>query len=123
MRAACFRDNLLIVKVLLKYGANVDAKDRDGKTALVRAIGMNNVAVMEPRWLKYGAKVDAQDRNGETTFDSCNAPRSCVDRESLLKYGAIVDVKDGLQDCIYARKWKKDNVPVVASAGEAWCSC
>lgn len=57
--------SLLIVELLLKAGANVDAIDEDGETPLSFAARMGSAEIVKAL-LNAGANIEAKDNNGET---------------------------------------------------------
>jgi ankyrin repeat protein len=59
------RNDLATVQKNLAEGAEINAKDRSGCTALMR--GINNKTIVKIL-LKHGANVDAQERHGETAL-------------------------------------------------------
>ena len=62
---AAGRGDVLPVQRLLAAGADVNARDADGRTALLAANYVDSVAVVR-RLIEAGAKVDAADREGIT---------------------------------------------------------
>ena len=68
MNAATNAWNYEIAKMLIEKGANVNAQDKNGKTALFYASASNNddVAVL---LLKSGADADIKDNNGKTYLE------------------------------------------------------
>ena len=55
-----------MISLLLQAGADVNAKDRDGNTALILAAAENPTVVSV--LLKAGADVNAKDRDGNTAL-------------------------------------------------------
>lgn len=60
-------DNLSAVQLLLDHGANVNATDQNGETALMKAAKKDNVS-MKDLLLKYGADVKLKDNKGYTVL-------------------------------------------------------
>ncbi|MGI9548901.1 MAG: ankyrin repeat domain-containing protein, partial [Bdellovibrionales bacterium] len=54
-----------VAKLLLNYGAYVNVKDMDGRTALMHASFYGNIVRL---LLAYGADVNASDKDGETAL-------------------------------------------------------
>ncbi len=65
---ACLSGNHEVVELVLKYGAQVNGKDRLGRTALMTAAATGNSAVVD-MLLKGGAEVNARDTWGATALD------------------------------------------------------
>ena len=89
--AAALRGDLAEVERLLKAGADVNAKDKDGVTPLHWAATNPTPAVLEVL-LKAGADVNAEDNDGRTPLHAAaaNNPSPAV-IEVLLKAGAKVN--------------------------------
>ena len=59
MLAACYNDNLQIIKLLLDEGADINARDKDSGTALMFAAGSNGNPDIITLLLDEGADVNA----------------------------------------------------------------
>jgi ankyrin repeat protein len=94
------------VQLLLEYGANVDAQDKDGKPVLHFAVERGHEKVVK-LLLEHGAKVDAQDKGGKTVLHSAGERGHEKVVMLLLEHGATVDNQD------------KDGKTVLHSAGES----
>ena len=68
MNAATNAWNVELIEILLKSGAQINLRDRNGRTALFYAevFGGNNISTM---LLKSGANVDIKDMNGKTYME------------------------------------------------------
>jgi len=70
--AASYGD-IYIVRELLDHGANVNARDAHGNTALMRAIGIGNPNQRDIQLIKlllnYGARVELKNNDGNTALD------------------------------------------------------
>ncbi len=106
------------VRLLLKQGADVNARDEDGKTVLMYACdyGLIDIARM---LLEYGANVNAKDKYGGTAL-----MEGCYDNEIdivrlLLEYGANVNAKDkyGVTALMHARFLEIDTVRLLLEYG------
>lgn len=84
--AADFGDPRL-VKILLDRGADINASDQNGKTALMCATGNGN-GYLVSLLLKRGANVNARDRDGMTALLITKAQNRPVIGEILIKAGA-----------------------------------
>lgn len=78
-------DNVKVVEVLLKHGANVNGKGVDGKTALMGAVYRRNFAMAE-MLIKSGANVNAQDYNGDSVLEYASKGSCSADGEEMIKY-------------------------------------
>jgi ankyrin repeat protein len=95
------RDNITWIQLLLENGADINARDRDGKTVLHHAIEdryqrCNTIPVIE-YLLQSGADINAQDEKGFTplmvaldSFFVCKEPHIAL----LLRYNPDVMIKD-----------------------------
>ena len=68
LSVATYFSNVPSVKVLLKYGANVNATDSSGKTALMYAI-MNTSNKLVTVLINAGADLYLKDKQGDTALD------------------------------------------------------
>ena len=59
------RSQVRKIKLLLKYGADLEARDDEGKTPLAAAVEENSLEAL-PFIIKRGANLEARDHNGET---------------------------------------------------------
>ena len=85
--------NLDIVKILLEAGADVNAKNSNGSTALIGARSDNIVKLL----IEAGAEIDAQDSEGKTALMrvSNEIPIDPMNKTKvLLEAGADVDIED-----------------------------
>ena len=84
-----------IVKLLLKYGANVDKKNLDGWTALMKASqkGDSKLEIIE-LLLKHGAQVDLQNDDGESALIvAAQNSQAKLAIKLVREYGASVGLK------------------------------
>ena len=81
-----------VVKLLLEYGANVNAEDKDGKTVLhfVVQIGQDKVIQL---LLESGANVNAEDNYGKTVLHFAVEKGQDKIFQQLLECGANVDAE------------------------------
>ena len=95
----CAYGHTAIVERLLAAGADVDARNNDGDTALMKAIVNSHTAIVR-MLLAAGADVDARNNSGGTALMkavlSAVAPVALVRR--LLAAGADVNAKNNLGD-------------------------
>ena len=83
------------IKALLKAGADIKARDKNGKTPLMEAAMLNmNPEVIEVL-LKAGADIEARDKNGKTPLMGA-AEKNMFPKviEALLRAGANAKAKD-----------------------------
>jgi ankyrin repeat protein len=85
--SAAYYGDLSEVKRLLAAGANVNAKEKNGITALMAAslAGHREVAAL---LLAKGAEVNAKDKNGKTALMFATRMNHPEVRELLIKAGA-----------------------------------
>ena len=81
--------DLEIVKLLIKQGANVNAKDRKGKTPLHHLVNQLEIVKL---LIKQGANVNAKDRKGKTPLH--HLVNQLEIAKLLIKQGANVNAKD-----------------------------
>jgi ankyrin repeat protein len=100
------------VKVLLDYGANLDDRDRHGRTALHYAVRGGKLPLVK-LLLDRGARTDALDGDGLTPLLQLAKTRSKADpiplMELLTENGADLDARDATQSTLlmfFARQGK-----------------
>lgn len=76
-------DNVKVVEVLLKHGADVNGNGVDGETALMGAVNRRNFAMAE-MLIKSGANVNAQDNNGNSVLEYASNGSCSADGEKWL---------------------------------------
>lgn len=76
-------DNIKVVEVLLKHGADVNGNGVDGETALMGAVHRRNFAMAE-MLIKSGANVNAQDNNGDSILEYASNGSCSADGEKWL---------------------------------------
>ncbi len=81
------------VGVLLKAGADVDARDDDGRTALRGAVSKGHVSVVKAL-LKVGAGIELSDKHGLTALHVAALEGWVAAVRVLLKAGADIDARD-----------------------------
>ncbi|XP_066998891.2 uncharacterized protein [Anabrus simplex] len=85
------------VKILKKYGADINVKNLKGSTPLHGAVDGENAAIVL-YLLKCGANPSASDSNGITPLHKAVKNRSLKVLKLLLKYGALTTAIDNLGD-------------------------
>lgn len=108
---AAFGRNLGVVHLLLRAGANVNAVDHNGQTALMWAVNVSVISAL----LSAGANVDVRDTNGNTALintvtryierDNTAVQREYLDKIALLLHShANVNVQNniGMTALMYA---------------------
>ncbi|KUI61969.1 hypothetical protein VP1G_09111 [Cytospora mali] len=93
LQKASARDNLTIVRLLLEYGADVEARSDDELPALFRAAQGGQTAVM---WelLAHDPDLEGRNRDGQTPLFVASAKGFKEAVEMLLQKGARIDAKD-----------------------------
>jgi ankyrin repeat protein len=81
-----------LVRELVKRGCNINEKDKEGDTALHRAVGAGRIAVAR-ELLTLGAKVNAQDKYGITPLHIATEHGNTQTAALLLQHGASTSVK------------------------------
>lgn len=85
------------IRMLINAGADIDAKDKDGQTALMRVV--NSSVPMVKFLIKAGAKLDLQDSNGKTAAMIASTPHGSSKwkssaLEQLVQAGANLALED-----------------------------
>ena len=80
-----------MVKIFLDFGANVDAKNQMGKTALHFAAEQRNFDIIKLLIVKGKADVNAKDIDGYTSLYIASGNEDINSMEYLLKNGAKID--------------------------------
>lgn len=98
-------DNMLIFKIGLERGADVNFQDKEGNTALIRAAydgRTERVKIL----LKNGAAIDIQDNFGNTALMSASIWNNVDTVKLLLENGAKTDIRniDGEPELISAAR-------------------
>ena len=89
-------DRLKAMKILLEYGANVNAKDSELDTPLFCAINIGNIEMIK-LLLEYDIDINAVDSDGDSALHIALNPLNVIDAEiveALLQKGANVNVLD-----------------------------
>lgn len=109
--AYVWRDNPERVDKLLAHGADVNAQDADGDTALHGAAQTGNTAILK-RLLDYGADANVKNKQGGTPLMWAAVYGHQGAAQLLLDHGADASLKDN--DGITAAEWaarnKRENV-------------
>ena len=74
-----------VVSALLRAGANVDAKDKKGRTALMYAAAMNPNPKVAAALLDAGADVDERNKDGSTALMAAAANNLSLYQISFLR--------------------------------------
>ena len=87
---AAMKGQASVVEKLLEYGAEIDARNEAGTTALMLAADCGQASVVE-KLLEYGADINARNETGTTALMIVVNSRQASVVEKLLKYGAEID--------------------------------
>jgi hypothetical protein len=95
IRAAMSCDSLKSVRALVEKGANLNARDNDGRTALLWAVWHWNCNADVARFLiEKGADVNAYDKNGKTPLMTAANLGFTEAVRLLVEKGADLNVQD-----------------------------
>ena len=83
-----------MIATLLKAGADIEARDNDGMTALMYAAANNRNPEVITSLLKAGADVNAQSRYGVTALMYAANNKNPAVITTLLKAGADIEARD-----------------------------
>ena len=85
----------LVIKELLKHGADVNLKNIQGETILHDAAPEKNIPeYLFQEFFKHGADPNVKDLNGATPLHFAVECKQQTNVKSLLKYGADVNIRD-----------------------------
>ncbi|POM72323.1 Hypothetical protein PHPALM_10976 [Phytophthora palmivora] len=84
---------LAVIKLLVRFNGDVDARSKDGKTALHNSTGDDAYEVAKVL-LDSGASIDAMDENMKTPLHYCVQEGGLLVTELLLSRGANIDLED-----------------------------
>ncbi|KAE8996685.1 hypothetical protein PR002_g19258 [Phytophthora rubi] len=84
-----------VLTLLLRFGADVNVRSQDGKTALHCATSDDAYEVAK-LLLDSGASVNAQDENGKTALHYCVHEGGLLVTNLMLAYGADINVEDSV---------------------------
>ncbi|MCL1857486.1 MAG: ankyrin repeat domain-containing protein, partial [Kiritimatiellaeota bacterium] len=115
--------DIAIITALLEAGADVNAKDSSGDTALYSAVTWGSIEAVEVL-LAAGADPDLQDRNGDTALMSASQGYNAGCREKalmLIAAGANANLqnKDGRTAFMEIARWARTNEVVAMLAAGA----
>ena len=98
MTASMIR-NRPIVELLLDHGADINIRDKDGKTALMLMYShsLNEDNDITRLLLERGADTNIRDKNGKTALMYATEMGDVIAVILLLKYGANKDIRNGLR--------------------------
>ncbi len=86
-------NDLEMVKLLIKCGADANIKNENGETVLICAIKKRNTDIVK-YLISHGADVNAKDNNGDTPLICAVKKKSISMVKHLIEHGADVNAKD-----------------------------
>ena len=89
---AAYKDNLELLELFLRSGADINVKDQAGRTALFWAV-KNKSQVMTTILLAHGAAVDEADNDGTTPLHVAATTESSPLLSQLVEHGASINLK------------------------------
>jgi ankyrin repeat protein len=91
---ACINKMTLVILELIKNGANLDLRDKFGKTALMELCSKSNYNIMTFELIERGANLNIQDDDGKTALMYSVDINSQIVGLKLLKEGADFMIAD-----------------------------
>ncbi|KAA0162207.1 hypothetical protein FNF28_04810 [Cafeteria roenbergensis] len=90
---AALSERLPLMRLLLEHGADLEAKDQSGQTALIMSAA-NGKADVTALLLEHGADLEAKDQSGQTALIMSAANGKADVMALLLEHGADLEAKD-----------------------------
>ena len=87
--AANSSKNPKVIEALLAAGANIDARNYLGETALIMAVNSNDETKISTQLIKSGADINARDYQGHSVLDYAKAAKRTYLVNLLKEKGAI----------------------------------
>ena len=108
---AVSNENSKIAKMLIEDGADVNAKDKFGNTALLLAAHLGSLDLLTGL-LSAGADLDEKDDDGETALMSAVAAGDAGCVQALLKAGADMNARndEGKTALALAREYNHEEI-------------
>ena len=118
---AVMTHSLPVVQQALSDGVDIDAVDREGRSALFYAIKDGELAIAG-ELIKHGANVNIQDNNGETPLHFASREYRPEEAKLLIVNGASSLLKDSngntaLWRAVFDSRGRGDVIKVLLSAG------
>ena len=102
------------VKLLIEHGAQVNAKDEEGQTALMRAVDRKEADVVDAL-LQAGADASVQNEGGETLLIRAASLGAVEIVKSLIARGADINHSDVLGNTAYIVAYEEGHVAIQES--------
>jgi len=110
--AACPENDPAIVRLLIRFGADVNSRDEGGRTPLIWAAEYSNIKAVK-QLLDHGAEIDAQENDGTTALLTATNGNDVKLATVLLDRGANIELHDAEEWTPLLRAISVKSLPMV----------